>query len=98
MTVIEFANYAMVQQFVFFVLILIVKRGIYIRRQAFSASPIIGPTFKGEIGWFFKQNSEVCGYLLLLQESLYLRAEEMSEFLLGYHIWRELVEVLICDN
>ena len=41
MTVIEFANYAMVQQFVFFVLIVIVKRGIYIRRQAFSANPII---------------------------------------------------------
>ena len=37
MTVIDFANYAMVQQFLFFVLIAIVKREIQIRRKAFSA-------------------------------------------------------------
>ena len=47
MTVIEFANYAMVQQFVFFVLIVIVKREIHIRRH--SADPI-GQTFSSYTG------------------------------------------------
>ena len=53
MTVIEFANYAMVQQFVFFVFIVIVKREIHIRRH--SADPI-GQTFSSYTGGLISEH------------------------------------------